>query len=78
MPPVPTARQPLRGIALKLAAVAIFTAMSSLIRAASDHVPAGEAVFFRSFFACPVILVWLLWHGALGPGLRTHDMLGHV
>ncbi|WP_210530098.1 DMT family transporter [Rubellimicrobium arenae] len=78
MPPDRPSRQPLKGIALKLSAVAIFTAMSSLIKAVSDHVPAGEVVFFRSLFACPVIVVWLLWQGNLAQGLRTHDMLGHV
>jgi drug/metabolite transporter (DMT)-like permease len=78
MSTVPATRQPLKGIALKLAAVTIFTAMSSLIKAASGHVPAGEAVFFRSLFACPVIVAWLLWQGNLGQGLRTADPLGHL
>ena len=78
MPFLPAARQPLRGIAFKLAAVVIFTAMSALIKAASDRVPPGEAVFFRSFFAMPVILAWLLWQGNLAQGLRTGDPLGHL
>ena len=73
-----SSRQPLRGIALKLASVAVFTAMASLIKAASAHVPPGEAVFFRSFFACPVILGWLLWQGNVAQGLRTGDPLGQV
>jgi drug/metabolite transporter (DMT)-like permease len=74
----PPSRHPLRGIAFKLASVAVFTAMASLIKATSAHVPPGEAVFFRSFFACPVILGWLLWQGNLVQGLRTNDPLGHV
>ncbi|MBN9889947.1 DMT family transporter [Salipiger abyssi] len=61
---------PLRGIALKLASVVLFVMMSALIKAASQ-VPTGEAVFFRSFFALPVILVWLLWQGDLSAGLRV-------
>ncbi|HVG48403.1 MAG TPA: DMT family transporter [Rubellimicrobium sp.] len=73
-----SSRQPLRGIAFKLASLVVFTAMSSLIKAASGHVPPGEAVFFRSFFACPVILGWLLWQGNLAQGLRTSDPLGQV
>lgn len=73
-----SSRRPLRGIALKLASVAVFTAMASLIKATSAHVPPGEAVFFRSFFACPVILGWLLWQGNLAQGLRTTDPLGHL
>ena len=48
-----------RGIALKLIALAVFTVMASLIKATSDAVPPGEAVFFRSAFALPVIIVWL-------------------
>ena len=76
MPPDNRPRLPLRGIALKLGSVAVFSAMAALIKAIP--VPPGEAVFFRSLFACPVILVWLLWQGNLVPGLRTDDPLGHV
>lgn len=78
MPPDTRPRLPLRGIAFKLGSVAVFTAMASLIKATAPHVPAGEAVFFRSLFACPVILGWLLWQGRLPQGLRTADPLGHV
>ncbi|EYD75209.1 Membrane protein [Rubellimicrobium mesophilum DSM 19309] len=73
-----TSRHPLRGIALKLASLVVFSAMSALIKAASGHVPPGEAVFFRSFFACPVIVAWLVWQGNLAQGLRTGDPLGQV
>ncbi|TCO69922.1 DMT family transporter [Rhodovulum euryhalinum] len=69
---------PARAIALKLASVALFVAMSALIKAAADHVPPGEAVFFRSFFAIPVIVAWLAWQGALARGLRTKNPLGHL
>ncbi|APZ52366.1 DMT family transporter [Salipiger abyssi] len=61
---------PLRGIALKIVSVVLFVIMSALIKAASE-IPTGEAVFFRSFFALPVILVWLLWRGDLSAGLRV-------
>ncbi|TNC72436.1 DMT family transporter [Rubellimicrobium roseum] len=71
-------RQPLRGISFKLASVAVFAAMAALIKATADHVPPGQAVFFRSLFACPVILAWLAWQGNLRDGLRTSDPLGHV
>jgi len=70
--------QPLRGIALKVASVTVFVAMASLIKAASREVPPGEAVFFRSFFAIPVILVWLAMQGHLHDGLRTRNPLAHV
>lgn len=69
---------PLRGIALKLCSVAVFMAMASLIKATADKVPPGEAVFFRSAFAVPVILVWLVATRRLREGLATRNPLGHV
>ena len=51
--------RPLRGIAFKLASVLVFIVMASMIKATAQHVPAGQTVFFRSFFAIPVIFVWL-------------------
>ncbi len=69
---------PLRGIALKVASVCVFVAMASLIKATAAAVPPGEAVFFRSFFAIPVILVWLGVTGALRAGLATRTPLGHI
>ncbi len=69
---------PLRGIALKIASVCVFVAMASLIKATSDHVPPGQAVFFRSFFALPVIIAWLWMRHELSTGLRTASPLGHV
>lgn len=68
---------PLRGIALKITSVILFVIMSSLIKAA-DSVPTGEAVFFRSFFALPVIIGWLLWRGDMAPGLRAKKPSLHV
>ena len=68
---------PLRGIAFKLGSVVVFMTMSSLIKAASDAVPPGEAVFFRSFFAIPVIVVWLIATRSLKAGLATRNPLGH-
>lgn len=67
-----------RGIALKISALAVFTLMAVLIKATSDAVPPGEAVFFRSAFSIPVILVWLLARGELRTGLRTKNVMGHV
>lgn len=69
---------PLRGIALKLASVFLFMVMASLIKASSATVPPGEAVFFRSFFAIPVILGWLAWRHDLSTGLKARSMSGHV
>lgn len=68
---------PLKGIALKLCSVVTFITMASLIKASAEHVPAGEAVFFRSVFALPVIIVWLALRGALATGLRVASPMGH-
>lgn len=70
--------QPLRGILLKIASVCVFMTMASLIKASSGQVPPGEAVFFRSFFAFPVIIVWLWQRRDLSVGFRTQNPLGHV
>jgi drug/metabolite transporter (DMT)-like permease len=72
------APRPLRGIAFKLASVLVFIVMASLIKATAQHVPSGQAVFFRSFFAMPVIVVWLIWRQELATGLRANAPLGHV
>ncbi len=69
--------QPLKGIILKLCSVTMFITMASLIKAASAHVPAGEAVFFRSVFALPVIFGWLLARGDLRTGLKVTSPMGH-
>ncbi len=68
---------PFRGIAMKLGSVAVFMAMAGLIKIVAGHVPPGEVVFFRSAFAVPVIVVWLMATRALGPGLRTQNFAGH-
>lgn len=70
--------RPLRGIAFKLGSVLIFIVMQAMIKATSAHVPGGEAVFFRSLFAIPVIVVWLAVVGDLRHGVATANPWGHV
>jgi drug/metabolite transporter (DMT)-like permease len=70
--------RPLRGIAFKLASVLVFIVMAAMIKAVADHVPAGQAVFFRSLFAIPVIVAWLAWRRELGTGLKTKNPMGHL
>lgn len=69
---------PLRGITLKLCAVLAFIVMAALIKYTSAHVPPGEAVFFRSLFAIPVIVVWLAVQGQLATGFRAKSPISHV
>ena len=70
--------RPLRGILLKLGSVLVFIAMASLVKAVSGRVPPGQAVFFRSFFAMPVIVVWLALRGEMAGGFRVASPMGHV
>ncbi|PLL11248.1 EamA family transporter [Tabrizicola sp. TH137] len=70
--------RPLRGIAFKLGSVLVFIVMSAMIKATADHVPAGQAVFFRSAFAIPVIVLWLMLRRELATGLRAAHPMGHV
>jgi drug/metabolite transporter (DMT)-like permease len=69
---------PLRGIGLKVLSVTIFTLMAICIKSAAPVVPPGEAVFFRSLFAIPVIVAWLAWRHNLRHGLDTLNPLGHL
>lgn len=68
---------PLYGISLKIASVIVFMAMVSLIKSVGTAIPAGQVVFFRSLFAMPVIVGWLVWKGQLRAGLVTRNPLGH-
>ena len=73
----PGSRGALTGIAFKVASVCIFLAMAAFIKA-SDEVPAGQLVFFRSFFALLPVLVYLSVTGALATGFKTKHPLSHV
>jgi len=64
-------------VGLKIAAIGLFTLMAAIIKFTSDHVPAGEAVFFRSLFAIPVIVAWLIMRGDLRHGLIAKNPMGH-
>ena len=65
------------GIAFKLSSVCVFLGMSSLLKA-SEGIPAGQLVFFRSFFAILPIIAYLIWKGELGVGLTTKHPLSHL
>ena len=66
-----------RGIFLMLSAMTVFTLMSAFIKEA-DRIPAGEAMFFRSVMAMPIILVWLVTHGGIAQGIRTNSVRNHA
>ena len=68
---------PVRGILLMVLAVALFSVMAAFIKATAGHVPTGQAVFFRSALALPVILIWLWRRGDLSTGLKVKSPIGH-
>jgi len=57
--------------------VLMFVLMAALIKTTSIDIPPGEAEFFRSIFALPVIFIWLLVRGDLRTGLRVVSPMGH-
>ncbi len=69
---------PFRGILFKLGSVTVFVVMASLIKATSGDIPPGQAVFFRSLFAIPVIFAWLAVSGEMEGGIRVQSPMGHV
>jgi drug/metabolite transporter (DMT)-like permease len=67
----------LHGIGLKVASVVAFVIMSSLLKAA-EGIPAGQLVFYRSFFAIFPIVLFLVWRGQLLAGIKTANLPGHL
>ena len=65
------------GILLKVISVSFFVLMAALIKESSKMVPAGEAVFFRSFFALPIIFGWLWLSGHMASGLKVVSFFDH-
>lgn len=64
------------GIGLKVASVCVFVCMSSLLKA-SDGIPAGQLVFFRSFFAIFPVIVFIAWQGQLNVAFKTSEPFSH-
>jgi drug/metabolite transporter (DMT)-like permease len=69
--------RPLIGIALKVASVAIFVCMQTSIKLAGE-LPAGQIVFFRSFFAVLPVLALFAWRGELRSALSTRHPFSHI
>ena len=71
-------QDPIRGIGLKILSVIVFVGMQTSIKMAGAGIPAGEIVFFRSFFALIPVAIYLTWLGDLGTALKTDDLPGHI
>lgn len=67
----------MRGIAFKVASVAVLLSMASMLKA-SEGVPLGQLIFFRSFFAIFPIIIFLGWRGELIEGIKTDRPMAHV
>jgi drug/metabolite transporter (DMT)-like permease len=78
MPAPATFNNTTLAITLKISAIFLFTVMAAMIKAATEDVPPGQAVFFRSLFAIPVITLWLAQRGELRQGLVPQNLMGHV
>ena len=70
--------QQIHGIGLKIGAIALFTVMFALVKALSETIPAGQAVFFRSAFAIPVLFAWLMMQGELAGAVTVKSKRAHV
>jgi len=73
----PDSSRVMLGIGLKLISVVVFVAMSSFIKS-TDGIPAGQLVFFRSFFAIFPIMIFLAYQGELVSGFKTDRPFGHM
>ncbi|MCQ0987622.1 DMT family transporter [Jiella marina] len=72
------APNPMLGIGLKCMSVVVFVGMQTALKAGGEGIPAGQLVFFRSFFALIPVVVYLAWLGDLKTALKTDDLVGHM
>ena len=66
------------GVALKVLSAFAFTVMNAVVKAEGDTFPIGEIMFFRSIFALPTLIGWLVMIGAFPSALATRRPFGHV
>lgn len=67
-----------KAISLKLVSLIVFVVMSALVRYASETVPLGEVVFFRSACAIIPVIVIYAWRRELRAAVVTRRPLGHL
>lgn len=72
-----TSHRPVLAVTLKLSALFLFTSMSALVKVLSEDFPPGELVFFRSLFAIPIIIIWLIARGEMAQGFVVKKPMGH-
>ncbi|MCA1242507.1 DMT family transporter [Stappia stellulata] len=69
---------PRLGIALKIGATLLFTAMVALVKLLEARYPVGEVIFARSFFGLIPVLVMVWWQGEGSSVFKTRRPLGHI
>lgn len=62
---------------MKIVSVTVFVVMYALLKAAGQ-LPAGQLVFFRSFFAILPVLVYLAYRREMRTAVYTKRPMGHV
>ncbi|MBB3996547.1 DMT family transporter [Aureimonas pseudogalii] len=72
-----SAPNPMLGIGLKIVSVVVFVGMQTSLKSVGEGLPAGQLVFFRSFFALVPVAIYLLYLGDLKTALKTDDLGGH-
>jgi drug/metabolite transporter (DMT)-like permease len=73
-----TQHRPGLAVALKVFAVFLFMVMGALIKVATQEVPPGQAVFFRSALAIPIILIWVALRGELRHAFIPNSLKSHI
>ncbi|WP_062211839.1 DMT family transporter [Aureimonas sp. AU12] len=71
------AHNPMLGIGLKVVSVVVFVGMQTTLKGVGDGLPAGQLVFFRSFFALIPVIGYLIYLGDVRTAFRTDDLGGH-
>lgn len=70
--------RPLLGIALRIGSASAFATMGAVLKAASNAgVNAPEMIFYRNFFALPIVLGWVLTSPGMA-SLKTRRPLAHL
>jgi drug/metabolite transporter (DMT)-like permease len=68
----------LEGIAFKVASTFVFACMAAIVKANAADFPPAELVFFRSFFALPIVVLWVWQRGEFPRALHTKRLGGHL
>ena len=66
------------GVLLRLVSAGLFVVMSLFVRLATVEAPIGQIVFYRSAFALPPIIAYLMWRRQFPRALKTRQPVGHM